>query len=403
MGLQSQVQRQNGVSNSTLILVMKLIIPSSCKHMCCREGIDKAPKAPKNSFISVSSMVDTSHLSGHVSKKGCVATAKQIAALSVLGNEREVEIEMVDLTNGQRLKRFDKLPSKTFRSLDILPENVIKGKTARTAIKKQPFFDYREGEKPETSLLKTDAGTEISSDKPSTDYDADWISELPSPSVLLRKTLEKIDSLAGHISTDCIKSQFNNLQSPSTPIRDNDTAHGVYHDKDLLEGLGLSQFNDDESEIEAAMVGLSDSVAMEETAQVQAAADLLNPQLNTCPNPALPPNKSTTKVYFDPATEGKSSRTSALFFSTDSPERVVELGKKRKADVDDEVENSSELAPVAKRARMINESDQPPRRLSSVESQRLAGTPIVKPGQPAWVYEFDAGFIAEWQDIVDFV
>ena len=382
---------------------MILIIPSSCKHMCCREGIDKAPKAPKSSFISAASMVDTSHLSGHVSKNGREATAKQVAALSVLGIKREVEIEMVDLTNGQKLKRFDKLPSKTFRSLDILPENVTNGKTTRTAIKKQPSLDYREGETPETPFLKTNAGTEISSDKPSTNYDADWMGELPSPSVLLRKPRGKVDSLAGHISTDCIKSQFNNLRSPSTPICDNDTAHVVYHEKHLLEGLGLSQFNDDESEIEAAMVGLSDSVAMEETAQVQAAADLLNPQLNTCPNPALPPNKSTTKVYFDPATEGKSSCTSALFFSTDSPEKVVELGKKRKADVGDGVVNSSELAPVAKRAKTIDEPDQPPRRSSSVESQRLAATPIVKPGQPAWVYEFDARFIAEWQDVVDFV
>ena len=391
------------MSNPTLIQVMKLIIPSSCKHMCCREGIDKAPKAPKSSFISAASMVDTSHLSGYVSKNGREATAKQIAALSVLGNKREVEIEMVDLTNGQRLKRFDKLPSKTFRSLDILPENETKGKTTRTAIKKRSSPVYRERKTPETPFLKTNAGTEISSDKPSTNYDADWMGELPSPSVLLRKPREKVDSLAGHISTDCIKSQFNNLQSPSTPICDNDTAHGVYHEKHLLEGLGLSQFNDDESEIEAAMVGLSDSVAMEETAQVQAAADLLNPQLNTCPNPALPPNKSTTKVCFDPASEGKSSRTSALFFSTDSPEEVVELGKKRKADVDDGVEKSSGLAPVAKRARTIDEPDQPPRRSSSVESQRHAATPNVKPGQPAWVYEFDAGFIAEWQDIVDFV
>ena len=376
------------MSSPTLLLVMKLIIPSSCKHMCCREGIDKAPKPPKSSFISAASMVDTSHLSGHVGKNGRVATAKKGAALSVLGNEREVEIETVDLANDQRLKRFDKTPSKTFRSLNTLYESVTKGRTERTAIKKQPFFDYREGEKPRTPCLKTNAGTEISSDKPSTDYDADWMGELPSPSILLRKPREKVDSLAGHISTDCIKSHFNNLQSPSTLIRDNDAAHGIYHDKHLLEGLGLSQFNDDESETEAAMVGLSDSVAMEETAQVQY---------------SLPPNKSTTKVYHDPATEGKNSHTSALFFSTDSPEKVVELGKKRKAGVDDGVEDLSESAPVPKRARTIDEPNQPPRRSSSVESQRLAPNPVIKPGQPAWVYEFDAGFIAEWQDIVDFV
>ena len=397
------MQRQNGVSNPTLILAIKLIIPSSCKHMCCREGIDKAPKAPKASFRSAASIVDTSHLSRHDGKNGRIATAKKGAALNVLGKEREVDMETINLANGQRLKRFDRTPSQTFRTLDILQESVTKGRTERTAIKKQPSFDYREGEKPQTPFLKTNAGTEISSDKLSTDYDADWMGELPSPSILLRKPREKVDSLAEHTSTDCIKSHSNNLQSPSTLIRDNDAAREIHYDNHLLEGLGLSQFDDAESEIEAAMVGLSDSVAMEETAQVQAATDLVSPQPNTHLNYSLPPNKSTTEVYHDPTTEGKNSHTSALFFSTDSPEKVLELGKKRTAGVDDGVEDLSESEPVAKKARMIREPDQPPRRSSSVESQRLAPTPVVKPGQPAWVYEFDAGFIAEWQDIVDFV
>lgn len=391
------------MSNPTLILVMQLNIPSSCKHMCCREGIDKAPKAPKSSFISAASMVDTSHLSGHVGKHGRLATAKKGADLNVPGNEQEVEIKTIDPAKGQRLKRFDKTPSKTFRSLDILHESVTKGRAERPAIKKQPSFDYRERKKPQTPFLKTNAGTEISSDKPSTDYDADWMGDLPSPSILLRKPREKGDGLAEHISTNCIKSHFNNPQSPSTLIRDNDAAHEMYHDKHSLEGLDLSQFNDDESEIEAAMVGLSDSVAMEETAQVQAATDLVSPQPNTYPNYSLPPDKSTTKVYHDPATEGKNSHTSALFFSTDSPEKVVELGRKRKAGVDDGVEDLSESEPVLKRVGMIDEPDRPPGRSSSVESQRLAPTSVVKPGQPAWVYEFDARFIAEWQDIVDFV
>ena len=384
-------------------MVMKLIIPSSCKHMCCREGIDKAPKAPKSSFISAASMVETSHLSGHVGRNGRVATAKKDAALKVLGNEREVEIETVDLAKGEGLKRFDITPSKTFRSLNNLHDNVTNGKTARTAIKKQPSFDYREGEKPQTPFPKTDAGTETSSDKPSTDYDADWMGELPSPSILLRKPREKVDSHAGHTSTNCIKSQFNNLKSPSTLICENDATYGIYHDNHLLEGNDLSQFNDDESEIEAAMVGLSDSVALEESASVQAATDLVSPQLNDYPTYSLPPNKSTTKAYHDPATDGKNSHTSALFFSTDSPEKVVELGKKHKVGIDDGVEDLSESAPVPKRARMIDELDQPPRRSSSVENQRLLPTPVIKPGQPAWVYKFDAGFIAEWQDIVDFV
>ena len=378
----------------------------SCKHMCCREGVDKAPKPPKSFFVSEASLDDPSHLWGHISKLGHVATAKTSAAPSVPGNEQVAEIEIVDLASSQRLRRYEKPPPKAFRSPNHLHENGTKGSTTPVAIKKQPCFGYMKGEQPQIPFLKSSVNAGTSSDNPSTDYDADWMGDLPSPSALLGRPCEKVGSLPEHTSTDDGSSWPDILPSPSALIRQNDAAIGRYTDKNSLEDLDLSQSNDDESEIEAAMVGLSDSVTMQEDSEVQAAAGQTSSQADAYQNSSPPSKESTPKLYHCPTIERKSSGTSKLFFSTDSPEKVAELGQKRKAgvsDQSDQVEDLSEFAPVPKRLRVSDEREQRPIASSSAERQTLSPTATVKPGLPAWVYEFDAGFIAEWQEIVDFV
>lgn len=374
--------------------------------MCCREGVDKAPKAPKGAFASAASLGDLSHPSGHIINLGRVTTVKRSGAPSVPVNEEMAEKDIVDLARGQGLRHYDKPPPKAFRGLNHLHENVTTGSNAPVAMKKQSTFDYMKGKQPRTPFLKSSVNAETSSDKPSTDYDADWMAELPSPSALLEKPREKVGSLPEHTSTDEGSSSPHGLPSPSALIRQNDAATGRYPDKSSLEGPDLSHFNDDESEIEAAMVGLSDSVTMQDS-EGQAAAGQTSSQADAYPDQSSSSKESGPKLYHSSSIEWKSSSTSRLFFSTDSPEKVVELGQKRKAGVTDQsdpIEDLSESAPGPKRPRVSNERGQPPRGSSSAERQSLSPTTsIVKPGLPAWVYDFDAGFIAEWQDIVDFI
>ena len=365
----------------------------SCKHMCCREGVDKAPKAPKTSFVSAASLVDSSHLLGHVGNYGRVATVKKSAAPSVPRNEQEAEIETVDLASGQTFGRYERTPPKSFRSLDLLHENVTRGRTAPVAIGRKPSFDYVERGQPQISYPNTNGGGETSSDKQSTDYDADWMGDLPSPSALLGKQREKVGPLPTRISTD----------DGGSWRRQNDAAPGNYPGRNSLEDLDSPQLNDDESEIEAAMVGLNDSVTMQHGSQVQAATSQTSPQTDAYPKWSPPPDESTPKLYHCPTIKGESSGTSRLFLSADNPEKTAALGQKRKASVRDQAEDLSQSAPVPKRPRVSHEHDQPPIPSSSAQRQTLSPTPIVKPGQPAWVYEFDAAFVAEWQDIVDFV
>ena len=353
--------------------------------MCCREGVDKAPKAPKTSFVFAASLVDSSHLLGHIGNNGRVATVKKPAAPSVLRNGQEAEIETVDLTSGQTFGRYERTPPKAFKSLNRLHENVTRGR--------KPSFDYMERGQPQISFLNRDASGETSSDKPSTDYDADWMGDLPSPSALLGKQREKVGPLPKHTSTD----------DGGSWRRQNDAAPGNYPGRKSPEDLDSPQANNDVSEIEAAIVGLYDSVTMQHGSQVQAATSQTSSQADAYPNWSPPPDESAPKLYHCPTITGESSGTSRLFLSADSPEKTAELRQKRKAGVSDQAEDLSQLEPIPKWPRVSHEHDQPPRSSSSAQRQTLPPTPIIKPGQPAWVYEFDAAFVAEWQDIVDFV
>ena len=151
------------------------------------------------------------------------------------------------------------------------------------------------------------------------------------------------------------------------------------------------------------MVGLSDSENMQEDSQVQAATGQTSFQAQTLPRLSPPSDEPTPKLYHDPTFEAERSGTSRLFFSTNHPDEVADLPPKRKAAVSDEAEDISQSAPMPKRRRASDERDQTRRPSSRVEKQAKAAKPTIKAGQPEWVYGFDAAFIAEWQDIVDFV
>ena len=194
----------------------------SCKHLCCREGVDKARKAPKGSFISAASSVN-SLLSGHKGKNGCVAITKKSTAPSVSISESEAEIEIVDLASRQTFGAYEKTPLKAFRSLNRLHDNVTKGRSAPVAIKKQrPSFDYMKRGQPQISFLNKDASAGKLSAKSSIDNDADWMGELPSPSALLEKPRETPGPLRDHTSTEYGSSWPNGLSSPFALIRQND-------------------------------------------------------------------------------------------------------------------------------------------------------------------------------------
>ena len=317
-------------------------------------------------------------------------------------NEKEVEVETVDLASSQTPSNHEKKSPKAFGNLNRLHEKVTKGRSVPVvAIKKQPLSHYGKGREPLIPFINKDASAETPGDYMSIENDASWMDELPSPSTFFGKPYEKFGSIPEHTSTDYGSSWPGVLPSSFALTYQNDVATGSCRDNNTPEGFDLSLSNHGELEIEAAMVGPSDSVTMQEDSQVPAATSQMSSQADAFQDWSPHPGVSTPKLCNHSGVMEKSSGTSRLFMWTDSPERAENLGGKRKASVSDEGDDVFQSAPMPKRRAVGNEGGEA--RGSKAERQSVARRTSVKSGQPRWVYDLDPGLIAEWQDIVEFV
>ena len=366
--------------------------------MCCREGVDKVPKAPKTSFVSATSLFDSRHFSGNKSKIEQAASVKKSATPSAQKLEHKAVIEAVGPKSRQTLGIYDKTPLKALRSLNRLHDNVTKGSMAPVAMKKQTCYNFTQRRQPEISFTDKDASAGQSSDNPSTDYDVDWMNDLPSPSALLGKPLENPSCVPEHTLVDQGRNPPDGLPSPFDLICQNDAIIGNHAGNDSLEVFNLSQLSDEASDVEAAMIGLSDSVSMQQTAACQ-----MSSQAEALPDMLPPPSQHTPKLYHSHSFAADVSGTSKLFLSTDSPEKVEEQAHKRKAAAVDQNEDLSPPSRGTKRTKGGDERGQTRRQSPGTEKETNTPGPIVKAGQPAWVYDLDPAFIAEWQDIVEFI
>ena len=353
---------------------------TACKHMCCREGIDKAPKPPKNAFVPASTLVESSSLlkSNHSTEfVPANQDTKRRAAPQC------DYIETVDLAN-LRAPRVRSPPSQ-LRKLDNLHNSIHKGRSTPVLVKKRSSTHYTRGYQPQLSCLSPPPAMETS-DRPSTDYDDDWMGSLPSPSTLLGR------SLVTSATTDEKPTGYRCPPSSSSArLGEDDFMTGVFAEampeNEALGSTDPSQPNEDDADVEEAMIGLSDSVVLKEGGQANEAG--LSEHSTTdqmmSSNPALAPNKAEN------------------LFLTSSSEQLAINSQKRAADLDFDTENYHLTAPVPKKLKLSEKSDQALQRSSQAENKAAPPLPVIKPGQPAWVYEFDPAFIAEYQDFVNFI
>jgi hypothetical protein len=379
----------------------------SCRHLCCREGIDKAPKAPKGAFVSAASLVDTSTISTKSGLKKPLPSTKPSVTSKPPGNGHA--IEMVDLASRQDPEKYAKNAPREFKKLHELHEKVTNGEFTPVLPRKKPTFEFKTGNQSRISFHDNAAAAVESSDKPSTDYEADWMDNLPSPSALLNKQAKRKEESPPHeISIDYGSSWQDGLPFPSADLHQNNAAIENHAEADSLEDFDLSQFNDDQGDIEDALVGFSDSVAMHEHSQADGVAgsttlhsDEVIADEDIILDSYAPTIPTWSTKHALASTKSRSS--SKLFLSTDSPEKPIEPPRKRKAAVALDTKEVTIPAPIPKKPKTDDENDNALQPSSSAENKAAPSVPVIKPGQPAWVYEFDPAFIAEWQDFVDFV
>ena len=215
-------------------------------------------------------------------------------------------------------------------------------------------------------------GVQGSSDQPSNSYSDEWASVLPSVRDILEQENRSYQSKQ--------EPSLGRLSSSSLCATNEGTAEQVQPGSSVKK-FDLPGSNSDTLDIEDALIGLDDSIAMQ---------------------PSLPTDDATKPLRKGPGLAEHQHQLKKLFCTTDSPEKAISPKNKRGAS-DCDLEAPSQTAPPQKRPKSVINTDRPLLLTRSTDEDTSILCSLIKPGLPAWVYEFDPAFIAEYQDFVDFV
>ena len=378
-------------------------LTNSCKHMCCREGIDKVPKPPKSSYFSTTPCAGSSSMVDKLVNNALVLQNNSHAGTSISCRGRNSDIEMIDLTN--RRDRYAKTGPSDFRKLDKLHQSINSAKLAPLMRRKKPVFDHLDKELSRATLLCQGPTTAESSEQAFMDYEDDLMTDLPSPSALFGGTGECESNLPSPHSVECRNEEASNMGNKIFP---------GYHP---LDDLSLQRSDgDDQEDLEAAMIGMSDSVVLSteiSQARAQTANDVL-PRKEVITDEheshniaSLPVTCRTLNRDDISATSPPHTTTEKLFLSTDSPEKAIEVPAKRTVAFafgqEEPARAVTSQAPVPKKSRSGTQPQLALQTVSIVKDEARPPIPSIRLGHPAWVYECDPALIAEFQDFVDFV
>ena len=341
----------------------------------------------------------------------------------------------MDLTN-ERNGNAKHRPTE-FRKLNQLHESVTKGSSTPLIPRARPTSDFHGWDQTSISFLTKAAASEDTNDRPSNDYDGNGIGGLPADDDWMDGLPADDSWMAGHPSDGnqmdglAIDSNWTgDLPSASALSASQDRHHGLSHyDKstdygsdwqdDLpslsallggnismdetpykekpLQDLDLPQSDMDHADLEDAMIGFSDSLAIQNDSQVEAVNTARNMQ-----------SEDQIHTFHEQPIQGAVApeKPHALVESsifTDDPYKPIKSPRKRKVLFNPEEEVVMLSAPIPKKVKTSKESNQVVQPSSNAENKAETAEPVIKPGQPAWVYEFDPAFVAEYQDLVEFV
>lgn len=367
---------------------------SSCKHLCCREGVDKAPKPPKHSTCSVA-----------LCDRPGVKKSKKVANLRLENKpklqvdkpanfRKDVNIEHIDLFEARDLEEYSKTAPWDYKKLHRLHRSVNKGPAAPIISSKQKPFCPEQVEQQRSPPCAT-SYPEVQSrrSRRSNDYDSAGMDEFPSPSAILG--MDK--NFTGTLPTTLLN------QNPDLL---------AFEDNVLeleLKILGESKITEQDDHVRT---GLAD-------AGLRDRADVMDHDGRDKGGMCLEelPISSTAKPNFDETSSLKGD--GLLFFSTSSSEKVAPSPEKRKSTYAQETENFSTSNESMVKRRKVSKLPsgpvlQPSEQIVQSSTAGIdqgktpaqASVPIIQKSgrpRPEWVNEFDPGFIAEYADIVEFI
>ncbi|KAH0565973.1 hypothetical protein GP486_000619 [Trichoglossum hirsutum] len=142
---------------------------TKCKHMCCRDGLDKPAKQPRKKTESALNDKNVPSLTAKIASKSASRPGLAVAAGGVWKGDatHSTDIEIVDLANGIGRGNWGPLKSKEYWKLDILHSNTRKSAPVSSLSKRQSKFSYAVGGKPDLSFAgigQTEASGEFNSE-----------------------------------------------------------------------------------------------------------------------------------------------------------------------------------------------------------------------------------------------
>ena len=331
----------------------------------------------------------------------------------------------MDLSNER--DRFVEYRPREFRRLNHLHESATQGSSTPLIPRTRPTSDFKGWDQSKISFLNKAAATEDSNVTPSTDYDGtgmgglpadthcmgglplngnqvngraadcNWTGDLPSVPVL-SASQDRLHEPSPHDrSTDYGSDWQSDLPSLSALLGENTPMDEAPYKNDSLQDFDLPGSDKDEVDLEDAMIGFSDSVAIQNGSQLEAANASTKLQ-----------SDDQLQSFYERPIHGvvaseKAHASLESSFPGESPDKPIESTRKRKVPSASGEEEAMLGAPVEKKVKTSKGSEQALQPSSSAENKAGPTVPVIKPGQPAWVYEFDPAFVAEYQDFVEFV
>lgn len=345
----------------------------SCKHLCCHEGVDRPPKAPRNSLHASCPQSESK-----VDSKQKNVQAKLQMEKHALGKETK-NVETVDLAHTRTSDDYAKVAPRAYRSLHQLHKKINKNSQTPVVANTKPSFSYKKGNQPTLTFLSRPGSSGKRNEDPSSEYGAGWMDDLPSPSALLQADDE----------TDTCRKPIDAAHHELLP-QASDCAS---------EHSGFSSTGDSEKQPTNQSAGNPKDTAVFTNDQYDEAIGNLGSDAG----------REVSHYFTDsPSNYGvKGTDGQKLFMSTDSPDKPSSPPAKRKfsESFGNEFGGAGSVHKARKREQLDPTNDahilQPsPNKENHASAPAI---PTIKPGYPDWVYDFDPAFVAEWEPYVEFV
>lgn len=364
---------------------------SSCKHLCCREGVDKARKTPKHSTgpVPLSEKPETKKVKKAANLRLEIQPKLQVDKIAKA--RKGVVIEKVDLSKARDLDDYSKTAPWDYKKLHRLHESVNNGPAAPIISSRKKPFCHEKAEEPRS--LSGATNYPEAQTRRSSDYDSAGMDEFPSPSAIL--CMGK--SFAGTLSTTVVNQK---LDVPGFEVDLSDLELETFGEKKVAE-------HDDRTSTGLTDVGFGDAVDV---------MDHDGGDKESMRPDALP-ILLTANPTFDKTSPFSSD--GRLFFTTSSPEKISSSPEKRKStcaqEMDSFVRSNESMAKRLKVGKPPPDQVLQPlgrvlQPLTAGKDQRIppaqAPDPIIQKSgrpRPEWVNEFDPEFIAEYADVVEFI